>query len=165
MSRRKDRLPCPICDDPVENRRSTYCSLSCQMTLKYREFIARWLQGQENGTSPHGGVSRHVRRYLVERSGNACEQCGWSRVHSVTGLVPLHINHKDGDWKRTAPDNVELLCPNCHSLTPNFGALNYGRGSGRRRGSTRLQQRAASTTGVHSPRTGGIGVRLSSGPP
>jgi 5-methylcytosine-specific restriction endonuclease McrA len=47
--------------------------------------------------------------------------------------VPLTVNHKDGDSENHRPDNLELLCPGCHSLTPNFGKLNLGRGRRQRR--------------------------------
>jgi hypothetical protein len=39
----------------------------------------------------------------------------------------------DGDWRNNAPENLALLCPNCHALTPSFKALNKGKGRGSRR--------------------------------
>jgi 5-methylcytosine-specific restriction endonuclease McrA len=34
------------------------------------------------------------------------------------------VNHIDGDSKNNVYSNLEFLCPNCHSQTPNFRALN-----------------------------------------
>jgi len=34
------------------------------------------------------------------------------------------MHHKDGNRSNNKEDNLELLCPNCHSLTDNFGILN-----------------------------------------
>lgn len=129
---RKPRAPCPGCGCLVENLRSKFCSNQCQNDLQYKAYISRWLVGKENGNTPRGTtVSLFVRRYLFEMAGDACTKCHWSVVHPVTGKVPLTVNHKDGNWRRSTPDNIELLCPNCHALTPNFGALNRGNGAGR----------------------------------
>jgi hypothetical protein len=43
------------------------------------------------------------------------------------GNVPVEVEHKDGNHKNNSPDNIILLCPNCHSLTPTYKALNIGR--------------------------------------
>lgn len=45
-------------------------------------------------------------------------------VNPVTKLVPLQIHHIDGDCLNNNEDNLELLCPNCHSLTETYGNLN-----------------------------------------
>ena len=36
------------------------------------------------------------------------------------------VNHKDGNKANNKEDNLDLLCPNCHSLTKNYGSLNKG---------------------------------------
>ena len=60
------------------------------------------------------------------------EKCGWSKVNTSTGKIPLTVNHIDGNHRNNRPENLELICPSCHSLTPNYGALN--KGNGRREG-------------------------------
>jgi len=32
----------------------------------------------------------------------------------------LHVNHKDGNWLDDRPENLQFLCPNCHSQTENY---------------------------------------------
>lgn len=32
----------------------------------------------------------------------------------------LHINHKNGNWLDDRAENLEFLCPNCHSQTPTY---------------------------------------------
>ena len=54
--------------------------------------------------------------------------CKGKNVSPGRPQVPLTINHKDGDWRNSVEDNLEVLCPNCHSLTPTYGALNMGNG-------------------------------------
>ena len=129
---RKVRSPCPTCARAVENLRSKYCSLACQMEFQHRIYIEQWLAGMRSGGRGEGCVSAHVRRWLFERTGNKCEQCGWSRIHPVTGLVPLTVNHIDGNSESHRPENLELLCGACHMLTPTYGRLNQGRGRKRR---------------------------------
>ena len=60
----------------------------------------------------------------MKESDNKCQICGWNKINPVTGLVPLEIHHIDGNYLNNAKDNLQVLCPNCHSLTPNFKSLN-----------------------------------------
>lgn len=46
-----------------------------------------------------------------------CEICGWAEV-SEDGRIPLEINHKNGNTTDNRIENIEILCPNCHSLKP-----------------------------------------------
>ena len=105
-------------------RRNKYCSNSCQQEHYYRQYISRWLNGEESGTKSEDNVSNYVRRYLFEINNNSCQICGWNKVNEFTGTVPLQIHHIDGDCLNNTPENLQLLCPNCHSLTENFGSRN-----------------------------------------
>ena len=60
----------------------------------------------------------------MDQAGNKCTLCGWGEKNPVTNSVPLEVNHIDGDAFNNSPDNLQIVCPNCHSLTPNFRALN-----------------------------------------
>ena len=73
-------------------------------------------------------ISGHLRRYLLEKYKEKCSSCGWSKKHSVTGVAPLEIDHIDGNAENNSEENLRLLCPNCHSLTPHFRNLNKGNG-------------------------------------
>lgn len=73
-------------------------------------------------------ISAHIRRYLVEKYGEACTICGWSSKNMVTGKVPLEIDHINGNSENNSEDNLRLICPNCHSLSVNFRNLNKGKG-------------------------------------
>lgn len=120
-SKKKTKL-CRQCDKKIPTE-STYCSQKCHTDFVKFEKIGKWLAG-EIDVSTVLGCSRTIRNYLLEQCNNKCPKCGWGEVHPVTGNVPLEVNHIDGDSKNNRPENLEVLCPNCHSLTPNFRALN-----------------------------------------
>lgn len=129
-----------ICDwckiKPVKRYGSDFCSRSCSMfsqrELDYKNYIFRWLNHEELG---HRGIqtSLFVRRYLTELYNNSCHKCGWNEINKTTNKVPLEIEHKDGNYENCNPENLDLLCPNCHSLTPTYRALNKGNGRAFRR--------------------------------
>lgn len=53
-----------------------------------------------------------------------CEECGFEGYNRKTGNSILQIHHIDGDCTNTSLDNLQVLCPNCHAMTENFGSLN-----------------------------------------
>jgi HNH endonuclease len=106
------------------SNRGKYCSQSCQNRYQYEQYVKSWLAGEVTGTSGQKGISRHVRRYVFEKYSSKCCQCGWCTPHPLDGRIPLEVDHIDGDWKNTKPDNLRLLCPNCHSLTETYKSRN-----------------------------------------
>lgn len=64
------------------------------------------------------------RRVLFLLSQGKCSQCGYCKRRS-DGQSILEIDHIDGDHKNSSRENLRVLCPNCHALTPNF--RNWGR--------------------------------------
>lgn len=120
-------LSCSVQFVKGRNRSGNFCSLQCNADHRQVMFIQNWLNGKENGSSGEG-VSERIRKWLHERHNSSCQKCKWSEVNPTTGKIPLTINHIDGNWQNNRPENLELICPNCHSLTPNFGALNRGNG-------------------------------------
>ncbi len=118
-----EKTLCEVCSSPVKTRRARVCSSKCRGDKIHKDYIDLWKAGLESGSSS-SGVHRQVRRYLFERHGHSCSDCGWSAVNAYTGLIPLTVHHVDGDWTNNVESNLQLLCPNCHSLTPNFGSRN-----------------------------------------
>ena len=74
------------------------------------------------------GISNYIKRYLFEKFHNKCCKCGWGETNSYTGNIPLEVEHKDGNYANNLEDNLELLCPNCHSLTETYKGANKGQG-------------------------------------
>lgn len=123
----KVRGLCKNCETQLISKFAiTFCSPKCHATFQYKEYIKKWKCGKKNGGDEKGNISNHVRRYLFERYENRCSKCEWSEINSSTGLIPLEVNHIDGDCTNHIEENLELICPNCHSLTPTFRSLNKG---------------------------------------
>ena len=47
-----------------------------------------------------------------------CEKCNLKEW--LNNKIPLELHHVDGDRKNNNFENLQLLCPNCHSLTDNY---------------------------------------------
>jgi len=78
--------------------------------------------------------TRRYKVYLYEKHGEKCMKCGWNEVNEYTGKIPLELHHVDGNPDNNSLENLEILCPNHHSLTKNWkgGQKENGRYSKRR---------------------------------
>lgn len=110
-----------LVDDQVYNR---YCCHACQHEYQYKQYIDRWKKGEETGVTGKYDISEYIRRYLFDKYNSSCQLCGWNKVNPKSGKVPLQIHHIDGNCLNNREENLQLLCPNCHSLTDTFGNLN-----------------------------------------
>lgn len=117
-------MNCLNCNKPLIKGQKKYCSNNCQKAFQYKQYIEKWKNNEVNGICGQFGTSAYIKRYLIERAGNKCEKCGWNQLNLFTNKIPLELHHKDGDYRNNNEENLELLCPNCHSLTPNYKFLN-----------------------------------------
>lgn len=120
---------CLNCNKAIQ-REKKYCSRNCQTEYEQKEWEKKWFAGEVSGNNNSAWVqpSDRVRTYLFRKYNNKCAECGWGETNPFTGNIPLEIHHKDGNSHNTTPDNVVLLCPNCHSLTENYRVANKGNG-------------------------------------
>jgi len=121
---------CLFCTTPLNNPHSKYCNKECHIADKRKRIIEAWYSGTYEATTSHGGISKAIRAHLFEIN-NKCSKCEWNVVNLYTNKIPLQVDHIDGNWKDSSPGNVQLLCPNCHSLTKTFGGANVGNGNKR----------------------------------
>jgi len=103
--------PCMFCGKLTRNKK--FCSHKC-----CSDFLLRKADKKiEDGIIVS---SQKLRRYLMIRLDNKCSKCGWGEKNPVSNTVCLDLHHIDGDHKNNVLSNVELLCPNCHSLTRTY---------------------------------------------
>ena len=94
-------------------KKGLFCSSQCSSDNKRAVFIEEWKAGGPGGNKHQ--LSNHVRHYLLEQSGGACSQCGWSGLNHHTGRPCLEIDHIDDDPFNHSPENLQVVCPNCHA--------------------------------------------------
>ena len=106
--------------------------------------IEAWLSGNNDVTlirSKTTGLPidtrSFVKRHLIETRGDKCEDCGFSGVNRKTGNSIIQMDHINGNCFDNTPENLKLLCPNCHAMTETYGSLNKGSGRAHRRKSGR----------------------------
>ena len=114
---------CLLCGKLLVNRQTKYCCPAHQKEYEYQEWIKKWKNGEEEGWTGTG-IKNRVRKYLFEKNDNKCELCGWGEINPYTNKIPLEVHHIDGNYKNSIEKNLQLLCPNCHSLTSNYKSLN-----------------------------------------
>ena len=77
-------------------------------------------------SNKHPMQSDKLKRRII-REAVFPRQCAGCLVGEWKGsVVPLELNHKDGDHGNNAKENLELLCPNCHALTPHYRVKKEG---------------------------------------
>lgn len=107
-----------------------FCSHRCGSIWHNRQIWENKCKRLEQGENLTSGCCK---RYLIDKFGTACRKCGWNEINPVTNKVPTELEHIDGNSNNNTIENVTILCPNCHALTPTYKALNKGKGRFKRR--------------------------------
>lgn len=130
--RRGTRLlshPCKECGKDIKNHKNrTFCSHKCVKQFTWKQAC---LQMEETGallplSSGYGYNPVMAKRYLAEKRGRKCEICGGTEWCGQ--LMPLLLDHINGDPENHALTNVRLVCGNCNMLLPTFAGRNLGKG-------------------------------------
>ncbi len=114
---------CLNCGKLLTKGQTKYCSNSCQKDYEYKQRVQKWKNNQLNGVTGTG-ISSFVRRYMLEKTNYSCQLCGWNKINPFSGKSPLEIHHIDGNYTNNKEENLQVLCPNCHSLTNNYKGMN-----------------------------------------
>lgn len=116
----KRKVLCKECGNMLSKSQKVFCDNNCKTNYYYKSYIGRWKQGLEGGMKGKYSISSRIKKYLFEKFDNKCSCCGWQEVNLFTKKIPLEIHHKDGNYMNNREENLELLCPNCHSLTNTY---------------------------------------------
>ena len=113
----------------IQKKENKYCGSQCFSDHRRESYIKKWLSEDVGGSTSKNKVemSGHIRNYLLEKANYKCSRCGWCEVNTEVGYPMLEIHHKDGNRANNTFGNLVVLCPNCHSITENYRALNIGK--------------------------------------
>ena len=114
-------------DDPKNNNRK-FCNNKCQQNYQHDQRVKLWKLNKLKTTKGDYQINSTIRRYLFDKYDGKCAKCGWCEINPVSNRCPLEVEHIDGNSENNNEDNLILLCPNCHSLTPTYKNLNRGKG-------------------------------------
>ena len=62
--------------------------------------------------------ANNCKPHLIKERGHKCEKCLTSVW--LDDNIPLEIHHIDGNRTNNFPNNLQLLCCNCHAMTDNW---------------------------------------------
>lgn len=129
---------CQGCSAEIIRNRSKRYNKYCSDCITNNKHITIKKQASCDFKSAEG-----LRRFLLRTRPYVCEICKLTEWNDQP--ITLQVDHINGNWQNNEEDNLRLLCPNCHSQTPTFGAKNRGNGRDYRRDMRKRQKQNALT--------------------
>lgn len=106
-------------ENPCHSKMNKFCTRKCANEYKGKKILEDWQNGVIKIKS--GRLPEPIKEYLLGKVSYKCEMCGFEGYNKLTNKTILQIHHKDGDALNNTKDNLQILCPNCHAMTENFG--------------------------------------------
>lgn len=97
------------------NSKGLYCSNKCRGEYVLKQSDQLLQEGKLKGPV-------NIKKAVIRLKGNKCEICGLTEW--LNKSISLHLDHIDGNADNNNPNNLRLLCPNCHSQTPTYCSRN-----------------------------------------
>lgn len=99
---------------------SHFCQIPYNRGKKagYKYDIKEYLENQRYITSN----ALKIRLFKEGIKQQKCEKCNLTEW--IGTAIPLELHHVDGNHANNNLSNLQILCPNCHALTPNFCSKN-----------------------------------------
>lgn len=103
-------------------------SMMQEKILKY-DFVATQKKVQQanlmnSWNRPYEKMGQEaLKKRLLFETKDTCEECGQQNIWNNKPLT-LELHHIDGNSKNNKRENLQILCPNCHTQTPNHRGKN-----------------------------------------
>lgn len=81
-----------------------------------------WNNGERLKDWSNYTKNESIKPHLIKERGHICEECGLEKW--LGRPIPIELHHKDGDRTNNDPENLSLICPNCHTFTDNYKIRN-----------------------------------------
>jgi len=137
----KIKTNCKICDKEFEHisarcNKAKYCSRKCYYKSQQKKgtiiFKCHHCDKEFKGSPSDIGKRKYCSIQCVKKKNhaiwkpkfsfvrkamkargmlNSCKRCGYKEHHQILG-----VHHKDRNRKNNELSNLEILCPNCHSI-------------------------------------------------
>ena len=104
------------CNDEVD------VLLNQRKRKKHVKFSLNDLDMVLNGEKLLSAYKLKIRLFQFGLKKEVCERCGCTEW--LGKKIPLELHHKNGNNLDNNIDNLEILCPNCHALEPNYRGSN-----------------------------------------
>jgi len=98
---------------PVDKVKSYQLSKAYKDEKNPRNSISDW------------NTSKGRRNFLISKRGYMCERCNMTEWLGVP--IPLELDHVNGNREDNTEENLKVICPNCHALTPTYKGKNIGK--------------------------------------
>ena len=119
---------------PAGGNYSTIKKMINELSLDSSHFTGQlWSKGKqvalkrptEDYLTNKQSIQSHKLRLRLLREGYFVHKCyNCNNKLWLNNPIPLELEHKDGDHTNNELDNLTLLCPNCHALTPTYRGKN-----------------------------------------
>jgi len=103
-----------------------FCSSRCKAEFNGMELVNDWLEGRNSGCKRgkyNDYLRAPIRNYILKQAKYTCQVCKNDMWNDKP--IPLQIHHKDGDAHNNRPENLLVVCWNCHAQTDTFGSKNH----------------------------------------
>jgi hypothetical protein len=77
-----------------------------------------WNKGEQLKDWSDYSRASHLKPHLIRERGHKCECC--ELTVWLGKPIGLEVHHIDANRTNNKPNNLQLLCGNCHQQTPNF---------------------------------------------
>lgn len=87
------------------------------IALTKQQFLENYMTLNPKRRTNNTNLKKYIFKFKIKE--NICEKCGLGDVWKENKIVH-QLDHKNGNKLDNRIENIELLCPNCHSQTATY---------------------------------------------